>query len=88
MRTSVKPWYRQARDAWYVQIDGKQVKLAKGKANKAEARRVWLALVAKSEASGATIKATVERLTLVECCTTYLSSLKSEGTLRSRKQVC
>ncbi len=31
------PWYRAARDAWYVEIDGKQKLLAKGKANKDKA---------------------------------------------------
>lgn len=31
------PWYRASRDAWYVEIDGKQIKLAKGKANKDQA---------------------------------------------------
>ena len=29
------PWYRGSNDAWYVEIDGKQEFLAKGKANKA-----------------------------------------------------
>ncbi len=28
------PWYRASRDGWYVRVDGKQVRLAKGKANK------------------------------------------------------
>jgi integrase len=36
MRTA-KPWYRESKDAWYVEIDGKQVRLAKGKKNKKEA---------------------------------------------------
>jgi len=39
-----KPWYREARNAWYVEIDGKQVRLALGKANRkaadAEFRRL------------------------------------------------
>jgi integrase len=26
-----KPWYRKSKDAWYVEIDGRQVQLAKGK---------------------------------------------------------
>lgn len=26
-----KPWYRKSKDAWYVEIDGRQVRLAKGK---------------------------------------------------------
>ena len=32
-----KPWYRKSNDAWYVEVGGKQVRLAKGKANRAEA---------------------------------------------------
>jgi hypothetical protein len=28
-----KPWYRASKDAWYVEINGRQVRLAKGKAN-------------------------------------------------------
>jgi hypothetical protein len=33
MRLPEGPWYRASRDAWYVEVDGKQVRLAKGKAN-------------------------------------------------------
>ena len=32
-----KPWFRSDRDSWYVQHNGKQVLLARGKANKAQA---------------------------------------------------
>ena len=39
MRKSEGPWYRASRDAWYVEIGGKQVKLAEGKANKKAAER-------------------------------------------------
>jgi integrase len=49
MRTSSKPWYRKQNDAWYVEHNGKQVMLAKGKANKADARRKWLELMAEGE---------------------------------------
>ena len=34
MRLPEGPWYRASRDAWYVEYEGQQVKLAKGKANK------------------------------------------------------
>lgn len=37
MRTSGQPWFRKASNAWYVCHQGKQVRLALGKANKAEA---------------------------------------------------
>ena len=36
-----KPWYRSDRDGWFVQHNGKQVLLAKGKANKAEAQAAF-----------------------------------------------
>lgn len=32
-----KPWYRKSKDAWYVEIDGKQVRLAEGKEARKEA---------------------------------------------------
>ena len=32
-----RPWYRTGRDTWQVQFNGKQVLLARGKANKSEA---------------------------------------------------
>lgn len=67
MRTSSKPWYREERDAWYVQINGKQVMLAKGKANKAEAKRKWVKLLA--EGRGPTDR------WLQECVDHYLPSL-------------
>ena len=47
MRTSSKPWYRKQNDAWYVELAGKQVLLAKGKANKADAKRKWHELIAE-----------------------------------------
>jgi integrase len=40
MRPS-RPWYRTSHDAWYVEIGGKQVKLARGKANKQAALLEW-----------------------------------------------
>ena len=36
-----KPWFRADRDAWYVQHNGRQVLLAKGKANKPEAQAAY-----------------------------------------------
>lgn len=46
MRPS-KPWYRTSHDAWYVEIDGRQVKLAKGKASKPEAMQAFHRLMAE-----------------------------------------
>ena len=41
-----EPWYWQVRDGWYVQVNGKQVKLAKGKENKGEAYEAFYKLMA------------------------------------------
>jgi integrase len=40
-----KPWYRKSKDAWYVEIDGRQVRLAKGRDNKNEALRAFCRLI-------------------------------------------
>src|SRR5947209_5963120 len=37
MRKTGCPWYRQGTDSWYVWLGGRQVFLAKGRANKAQA---------------------------------------------------
>jgi hypothetical protein len=34
-----KPWYRKPRDTWFVEIDGKQVPVAKGEHNRAAAEK-------------------------------------------------
>jgi integrase len=39
MARIAKPWYRAAEDSWYAWIDGKQVRLARGKDRKTEASR-------------------------------------------------
>lgn len=46
MSRPLKPWYRAARDTWYVEIDGRQVPLTKGKGSKAEADRAFHRLMA------------------------------------------
>lgn len=43
-----KPWFRVSKDAWYVEIDGKQVRLAKGKKNKAQAETAFYRLMSGS----------------------------------------
>jgi integrase len=48
-----KPWFRANRDAWYVQHNGKQVLLAKGKASKAEAQAAYHRLMLESGESPA-----------------------------------
>jgi hypothetical protein len=46
MRKPSKPWYRKYNDTWYVCLNGAQVPLAKGKANKREAERSFHRLMA------------------------------------------
>jgi integrase len=46
MRLPEGPWYRASRDAWYVRVNGKQVRLAKGKANKRAAIEAFHRLMA------------------------------------------
>lgn len=46
MRTP-KPFYRRFNDAWYVELNGRQFRLAKGKANEAEALRRYFELMAQ-----------------------------------------
>jgi hypothetical protein len=65
MRKTGRPWYRKQRDAWYVQIDGQQIILAKGHENKAEAYARYAALlgagpVATPQPAGVTLCELVE----------------------------
>ena len=46
MRTPTKPWYRASKDAWYVEFNGRQIRLAKGLANEKEARDAFYKLMA------------------------------------------
>ena len=46
MRKPIKPWYRAYNDTWYVCLHGRQVPLAKGKANRKEAERAFFRLMA------------------------------------------
>ncbi|QEH32122.1 site-specific tyrosine recombinase XerC [Aquisphaera giovannonii] len=77
MRTSSKPWYWKAKDAWYVQIDRKQVMLAKGKAKKAEAKRRWHELMSEGLPRDAPFQLCIDR---------YLTRI-GPPTHRSRKVV-
>ena len=45
-----KPWYRASNDAWYVKLDGRQIRLAKGKSNKATAVAAFHKLMATEKA--------------------------------------
>ena len=41
-----KPWYRKSNESWYVEINGQQIRLAKGKANRVEAVKQFHLLMA------------------------------------------
>lgn len=67
-----KPWYRKSVDAWYAQIDGRQVRLAKGRDNRAEAKRRLAELIA-----GLAPIAT-DALSVAQVCDRYLSHSRAE----------
>jgi len=59
-RKSEGPWYWKERDAWYVKHRGRRVRLAKGKANKAEALKAFHRLMlGEGAATGAASDPTV-----------------------------
>lgn len=68
-----KPWYRSARDGWYVKIDGKPVLLARGKDSKAEAQKAFHKLMA-GRSDGRT-RPTPARLLAGEVVARYLAHL-------------
>jgi integrase len=71
MRLPEGPWYRASRDAWYVEVDGKQVKLAKGKANKKAALEAFHRLMALGP--GGLPKS--QEITVVHVCDLFLSEV-------------
>jgi integrase len=46
VRTPAKPWYRASKDAWYVEFNGRQIRLAKGHDNEKAAREAFYKLMA------------------------------------------
>jgi integrase len=62
-----KPWFRSSADAWYVCIQGKQHRLARGKANRAEALAAYHRLMA-----GQITGKDPDRLTVAELCESFL----------------
>jgi hypothetical protein len=46
VRIPTKPWYRASKDAWYVEFNGRQVRLAKGRDNEKAAREAFYKLMA------------------------------------------
>ena len=67
-----EPWYRQEKDAWFVQHHGKQVRLAKGKDGKPEAYRAFHKLMA------GTRQAPSRLITAAILCDLYLDWPKEE----------
>lgn len=60
------PWYRASVGAWYVQFNGKQVRLAKGRDNRADAMKAFYKLMASDEVP------TPAAITVVEVCDQFL----------------
>lgn len=46
-----RPWFRKAKDAWYICLNGKQTRLAKGKKNRKEAEQLAHQLLSGAEHS-------------------------------------
>ncbi len=61
-----KPWFRKSNNSWYVEIDGRQVRLAKGRENRAEAVKQFHLLMAGSK------PARQEDRSVAEVCDLYL----------------
>lgn len=68
------PWYRASTDAWYVQLHGKQVRLAKGRDNRTEAKRKLKVLLAAAKPIA------TDRLTTAQLCDRFLAFSKVEHT--------
>lgn len=66
-----QPWFWKARNAWYVQVNGKQVKLHE---NKKEADREYYRLMA---ADGKLDQRQRERMTVADACEAVLASAQS-----------
>ena len=73
MRLPEGPWYRASRDAWYVKIDARQVKLARGKANKKAALETFHRLMALGPA-GLPKK---QEITIAHVCDLFLTFSRS-----------
>ena len=70
MGRAAKLWYRKDRDAWYVNVQGKRIKLVDGKGNRNEAYRRFLALKPDTD-NVATVRVTGQ-----EVCSLFLDHAK------------
>ena len=62
-----KPWYRKQTDSWYVEIGGKQIPLARGKANRQAAMDAFYELMSAKKPPAES------ELTVAELCDRFVS---------------
>jgi integrase len=67
-----KPWYRTSKDAWYVELDGQQHRLAKGKDSEAEAYDAFYRLMATRPEN----LPRSDRITVAQICDLFLDTSK------------
>ncbi|MBL8798269.1 MAG: site-specific integrase [Planctomycetia bacterium] len=71
-----KPWYRNSKDAWYVRLNGKLHRLAKGKDNEAQAHKAWQTLMRQQ---GIALPLPTASVTLSEIATAYLERPEAQA---------
>ena len=85
MRSPTKPWYRASKDAWYVEFNGRQVRLAKGRDNEKAAQQAFYKLMANG--SGKLPEADTLRVaTVCDLFLDYSEKHHAEGTYRGHKE--
>ena len=65
-----KPWYRKSKGAWFICLGGKQILLAKGKANKAEAEKRYHEIMLLQSAGA---EPESSQTTVASLCEAYLA---------------
>jgi integrase len=95
-----KPWYRKANDSWYVQLHGKQHRLATGRANEAAAYQAYHELMAKPAPvvePAQPVKSTDPVVTPTDSldltyfdhlCAFHVATLKCDWAPKTLKQAC
>jgi integrase len=76
MRTPAKPWYRASKHAWYVEFNGKQVRLAKGQDNYKAALDAFYKLMA----NGAGKLPDADTLRVATVCDLFLDHSQKHNT--------
>src|SRR5262249_13757457 len=74
MGRTPKPWYRRGRDAWFVTLDGRQIRLAEGKDGKKAAAEEFHRLMADREAA----RARPPGIALAAICDLFVEHLERE----------